>query len=1176
MGWTNEQENAIKVRGAQTLITAAAGSGKTSVLTERVKNILCDTENPCLASELLVVTFTRAAAGEMKERIEAALKKEIKATGSAYIKRQLKLLPTADICTIDSFCSKTVRENFHLAGVGSDFSILDEADEKDLLKKKTEEITEELYEENSDSFKVLNGLFLTERDDSLLSENILALYRYSRAYPDPEAWLEKTAEEFNPEVPAEGSRWAEIILGHYESVFALHSKKLGKAVELAEDDGNIKSGYIDKLSLAKNSADVLSQLAKNRRWDEFLKALFETSFSSERLVAKNANEKVKSFIKNAFDSFRDEVKKLCENHPPFSWEHKEDCEKLYPVVKKLVFSVKLLTKRVDEEKKRLNRYSFDDICHMCINILVSPDGDTFKRTPLAKALCEKYREILIDEYQDTNAAQDMIFKAVSRNSENLYCVGDVKQSIYGFRLASPELFTAQKKALPDYRGENAPSKIALNANFRSRSGVTEAVNFVFSRIMSEAVGGITYDESERLNYGATCYEENDGADVEFFMLDAQSLTSAKAEEYEAKKIALYIKAAVLRGDKIYDKEEKTQRACRYGDFCILLRSAKSKAEIYCNALQSVGVPSFSENDAPVENAKEATVLISLLRAVCNPLLDIPLASVLMSPLFGFTPDEMAEMRLLNRGGDLYSCLTLYAKENEKAAAFLKKLELYRNIAATYPIDEFVKFTVEDTAINDIYLSLPDGAQRAAAVSGIISAATAFTDNRKTGLSAFIRYLDVLTENKALKRISSSGDTKNAVRVMSIHKSKGLEFPVVIIANLFKQFNLQDIRGSMTVSKEAGIGLKLRDDEKFTSYETMSSIASKTALKNSIISEELRVLYVAMTRARDRLVMFCTNTSAAIYQMTSELLMSSENESTSPLNPVYVLKCPSYAALLVSCFAFHGDADELRTLCKADTYVPCASSFKFKFEHSVYDENEPEENGNEEALAECDEEFLLKVKESAEFVYPYEALSGVLAKRTASSLESTAMRREFFATETPSFASDTLSGAVRGTAVHKFLELCDFKRAYDDTNGEIALLLSSGKLTEKEAEAVDTESVRAFFDSPVGKRLLSADRVFKEYEFSVLRNAGDIYEGLPEKMRSESIVLEGKLDCAFVKGDRGVIIDYKTDNVSDEKKLVNMYRNQLEVYKTAFSECEGVGIDEVYLYSFKLKKFIEIR
>ncbi len=1176
MGWTNEQENAIKVRGAQTLITAAAGSGKTSVLTERVKNILCDTAEPCLANELLVVTFTRAAAGEMKERIEAALKKELKATGSAYIKRQLKLLPTADICTIDSFCSKTVRENFHLAGVSSDFSVLDEADEKDLLKKKTEEITEELYEENSDSFKVLNGLFLTERDDSVLSENILALYRYSRAYPDPEAWLEKTAEEFNPDSPLEGSRWAQIILGHYERVFSLHSKKLKKAVEFAQKDGNINDGYVDKLSLAKNSADVLSLLAENRTWDEFLKALYETSFSSERLNARKASENVKSFVKNAFDGFKKDVEGFGEKHPPFSWEHKEDCEKLYPVVKKLVSSVKLLTKRVDEEKKRLNKYSFDDICHMCIKLLVFPDGDTFKRTPLADALCEKYKEILIDEYQDTNAAQDIIFKAVSRNSENLYCVGDVKQSIYGFRLASPELFTAQKKALPDYCGETAPSKIALNANFRSRKGVTEAVNFVFSKIMSEEVGGIAYDESERLNYGAMCYEEKEDADCELFLLDVPTLGSAKAVEYEAKKIALYIKAAVLRGDRIYDKEEKTERACKYGDFCILSRSAKSKAEIYCNALQSVGVPSFSENDAPVENAKEATVLISLLRAVCNPLLDIPLASVLMSPLFGFTPDEMAEMRLLKRNGELYFSLIEYAKENEKAAAFLKKLELYRNVAATYPMDEFVKFVVDDTAINDIYLSLPDGAQRAASVSGIISAATTFTDNKRTGLFAFIRYLDVLSENKALKRISASGDTKNAVRVMSIHKSKGLEFPIVIIANLFKQYNFKDIRSSMMVSKEAGIGLKLRDDEKFTSYETVSSIASETALKNSIVSEELRILYVAMTRARDRLVMFCTNTNDAIYKMVSELLMSSGNESTLPIDPVYVLKCPSYAALIVSCFAFHSDADGLRALCSWNTYHQDDSGFRFKFEHSVYDENAPEENENEEALAECDGEFLLKVKESAEFVYPYEALSGVLAKRTASSLESAVMRREFFATETPSFAGDTLSGAVRGTAVHKFLELCDFKNAYDDTEKETARLVASGRLTQKEAEAVDIDAVSAFLSSPVGKRLLSADRVFKEYEFSVLRNAGDIYEGLPEEMRSESIVLEGKLDCAFVKGDSGVIIDYKTDNVSDEQKLVNMYKNQLEIYKTAFSECEGVSIDEVYLYSFKLKKFIEIR
>ncbi len=1173
MQWTDEQLRAIEVRGAKTLVAAAAGSGKTAVLTERVKNILCDSNNPCLASELLVVTFTRAAAGEMRDRIEKALKKELKETGSEHIKRQLKLLPTADICTIDSFCSKTVRENFHLAGVCSNFSVLDEADENELLKLHAEQLIEELYAENDESFLSLARLFLSERDDSMLSEIILSLYKFSRAYPSPFLWLEKIAEEFNPEKPAAETVWAQQVLRHTDELFSYHMSQLEKAIALANQNG-VKDSYIDKLVLTQKTATGLIGCARAGDWDGFLKLVYSAEFSKTSLTGK-FSERLKNFIKGAFDDCKKDVLGLREKQLPNSDEHKKDCEKLYPVVKKLVFAVKNLTERVNAQKKLLNKYSFDDICHMCIDMLVTPEGDSFKRTPLAEALSEKYKEVLIDEYQDTNAAQDMIFKAVSRSEENLYCVGDVKQSIYGFRLASPELFISLKKELSEYNGEKKPSRIALNANFRSRKEITSVVNFVFSRIMSESVGEIEYDSSEKLNFGANYYPETDSPSAELVLIDAKKLNAAAAVKYEAERVALYIKESVLRGDKVYDRDLNEMRPCRYDDFCILLRSAKSKAEIYSNALESVGIPAFSENDAPVQNAKEATVLISLLKVVNNPLLDIPLASVLMSPLFGFTPDEMSEIRLCDRNGDLYFCLLEYAKKSEKASSFIKKLELYGNIAATYPIDEFVKFVVDDTAIKDIYLSLPDGAQRVSSVNGVLGAAARFTDNKRIGLSAFTRYLDTLVENNALKRTAASSDGENAVRVMSVHKSKGLEFPIVILADLSKQFNFMDVNGSLVLSKEFGIGIKMRDDESFTSYETLSSAACRLALKRSILSEDLRVLYVAMTRARERLVMFCTTKSASIFKNTSELLVGAQHGFEKAIAPIYVLKSTSYAAWLLSCFAFHEDAGLLRELCGEEMYVAASSDFRLKIKTCTYTDNSELNGDFSPILAACDEAFLKKVREQAEYSYPYDELSGVLAKRTASSLEPSFVKREFFATEVPSFSNASLSGALRGTAVHRFLELCDFSHAYADFEAEKNKLVASKKLTALEAEAVDPEAVRAFLDAPIGQRLLNSDSVFKEYEFSVLRSAGEIYEGLSDNLKDEQIVLEGKLDCAFKEGNTGVVIDYKTDNITDEKRLADMYRRQVEIYKEAFSECEGVTVNEVYLYSFKLKKFIRI-
>ncbi len=1171
--WTKDQQNAINARGAQVLVAAAAGSGKTAVLTERVKNILCDTENTCSVSEILVVTFTRAAASEMRERIAAALKDELKRSGNPYIRKQLLLLPTADICTIDSFCAKLVKENFHLAGISADYSILDDAEEKELLAESAETVIEALYEENDEAFKMMNSLFLRERDDSKLSDILLSLYKFSRSYPDPFLWLDEIASYFDPSINAADTCWAKIITEYIKLMCDYHINTLSRAVFLMECDGNFNPNYISAFNTTIENLKAIKEACEKYNWDEFVKLINSSPVLKYSVKQPKADERIKSFAKNTLTNCNKDFEKLWGYTLPDSAEHIKDTELLYPVVKKMCEAVKSLTVLTDEKKSELNKYGFNDILHKCINILVSFNGENFEKTELADSLSRKYKEILIDEYQDTNRAQNIIFEAISRNKTNFYCVGDIKQSIYRFRLASPELFSSMRKELPLYDGSKKASQITLKSNFRSREGITKAVNFVFSRLMSDCAGEVDYNENEYLNYGAK-YEKNEEPDVELHFINALSLSASQGKEYEAKKIASYIRETVLSKTLVFDKTAKTYRPVGYGDFCILLRSVENKSVIYKNALNALEIPVVCESDEKVDSKKEVSVFISLIKTVNNPLIDVPLASVLMSPLFGFTPDELSQMRMIDKKRDLYYCLNKYAENNEKASHFLDKLSIYRNVSSSYPIYDFVKFIAEDTAIGDIYLAAKNGSGRKEAVKSVVEIARKFTDDGRSGLSSFVRYLDSVSDNGELKSSTGVNSCVSGVKIMSIHKSKGLEFPYVILADTCKGFNKSDSYGSMTVSRETGIGLKIRDDEKFTSYNTLSSAACKNAIISSEISEELRVLYVALTRPREKLVVFFTNTTKTMLTSLSDILMLPDAFSK-PLNPYYVLNTSSMGEWLLSVFMMHPDCVELRKILGHSTLLCPESDFRLKFVAEDYEENEDESEEIEEEIAPVDFELLREIKEKSEYSYPYDALFGVMAKRTASSAEKKSNSREYFAQSKPKFVSGKLTGALRGTAVHKFLEICDFKEASVSVENELSRLLSEELITPEEAQALDADAVRCFFGSDIGKRLLKSEKPYKEYKFSVLRSVKDFYPDIPDEYGDEKIVAEGKLDCAFTENGNAVIIDYKTDNITDENTLVEMYKGQLEIYKSAFSECIGVEVTEVYLYSFKLKKFIKV-
>ena len=1171
--WTENQKKAINARGEQVLISAAAGSGKTAVLTERVKNILCDTENPCSSSQLLVVTFTKAAAGEMRERIGKALKEEIKKNSEkrAYLKNQLALLPAADICTIDSFCAKVVRENFHIAGVSSDFSVIDDNDHNVLKIESVNEVLNELYENEDESFSALKAFFMSERDDKQLESVIIKLYEFSRSYPSPEKWLYEITEYFNPRNDINTSVFAKEIYKYAELMLEYYILVLDEMRDALIEDVNEENDFTALVAQNIENLKTLLFDCLEERWDDFIKHLNSAPVAKYPRAPKGSYY---SLTNSIMGECKDLVDEILDKTLPTSYENKCDSEILYPIVNKLCEAVKMFSKTLESKKKELNAFSFDDILHKCIDLLVAFDEDgNAQKTELAIELTEKYKEILIDEYQDTNEAQNLLFETVSRNKKNFYCVGDVKQSIYRFRLASPELFMNLKDRLPLCEGDfNTASQIILEKNFRSRKAITECVNYIFSKLMTKEVGEIKYDENEYLYCGAS-YPETNETEVELHVLDAQKLKSDELSQRESEYIAKIIKETVEKG-VLVKGENDVMRPVRYDDFCILLRSPKKRVDTLSKALSDLGISSVFENNEVNVDSREVQILVSLIKAVSNPLIDVPLISVMLSPLFGFSADELAEIRLINKKSDIYTCLLEYAKTNEKAEYFIRKLDFYRNISASYPVYDFVKLLIDDTAINEIFISTDNGEERYRAIGSVLKCAENFTSNGRYGLSSFIRYLDSVIDNKALTK--SNATNFGGVKIMSIHKSKGLEFPFVILADCAKNFNLSDSYGSLTVSREVGLGLKIRDDEKFTRYGTLSSFAGEKAIKQGDISEELRVLYVALTRAKEHLVFVCSTTSKASKTRIARSLYMNDENNNKYLHPFEVYKAKNLTEWICSAMLYHKDAKELREYLGVETTTLIDSQFDLKV--LITDINEIEETEVSDTVkAECPVDFQLlnKIKDRAEYVYPYDELSTVLAKINASSVENHIASRSFFASKKPKFLESDVTGATKGTIVHKFLELCDFKKANDNLDEEIERLKAEFKLSDTEIALIDKDKIVEFLSSEITKRLLKSETVYKEYEFSVFKPAGEFYKDLPESLKSEKIIVQGKFDCAFVEADGAVLIDYKTDKITDEKALVSIYKGQLDIYKSALEECTGVNVKEAYLYSFKLGKFIRV-
>ncbi len=1165
MKWTADQQKAIDARKGTLLVSAAAGSGKTAVLVERVIQRICDAENPCGVENMLIVTFTNAAAAQMKDKIHAAIGKKIALNPSdKRLRRQQLMLPFANICTIDSFCIGLVRENFHSLGIAPDFALLDEGKLGLLRNRAVSAVADSLYAESSESFVNLCELISDKKDDKKLIDAILKLYELSRAYPFPEKWLKSLASEFSNPKPIKESAWGEIILGYVKKSINACISDAVHCIRLLADEPELEAKYRPTFEDDRAMFERVLDSLHDASWDDFSACVADSAFSRIATAPKGYAGELKDICKGARDTYKKRFADISSYVRISEKEHKDDVERLSPIISELVDAVIKYADEFKRLKREENGADFSDTLHMALELLVEPTDDGYVKTPLALQLAENYAEILVDEYQDVNKAQDMIFSALSKDENNLFMVGDVKQSIYRFRQAMPEIFLARRDAMEEYENGNYPAKVTLGKNFRSRKGVTEIVNFIFSSLMSRDAGGLDYDKNEFLEAAAS-YPESKGADTEVCLIETET-----GYEAQARYIADYIEKAMSDGTTFTEGE--SQRKARYGDFCILLRSVKGCSKEFIDELTARGIPVSCEAGESFLSSPEVMFMVSLLKVIDNPVDDIPLTAVLLSPVFGFTPDELAIMRAAQRKCPVYQCV-VYAAENgnSKAELFLEKTKDMRRLASTVSASELIRRLISETGYGAVVSTMKDSAKRRTNLNSFADLASRYESTGKKGVAGFVRYIDNITKGGV--KITSGGsesETEDSVKIMTIHKSKGLEFPVCFLAACEKKYNELSVREDLLIAPESGIGIK--NSSGYAKFDTLPRIAAKLEITKAEHSEELRVLYVALTRPKEKLVIL-----ASAPDWSKELSRIAANVREDMLiDPFTVIGFSSYAKCILSALIRHPDAHALRNAAgvSASIAIKCDTPLETKI---ISDKFEETKKAEETVCAESDPETVAEIKKRLGYVYPYASLEGIVAKRIASKLDAEGIGGDFFASRRPAFVSkDRLTPAQRGTATHRFMQYADYVSAGENVEKELERLVGNGMLTETEAKVVDKKAISLFFGSELAKRILDADKVYKEYAFTVALPLGEMNPDIPEEdAKGESVIIEGVADCAFEENGELVIIDFKTDRASDESELVAHYREQLSVYRRCLSEVIGLPVKQTVIYSFSLGKTIEI-
>lgn len=1211
MAWTNEQQAAIDSRGQTLLLSAAAGSGKTAVLVERIIRRLLDKEYPIDITELLVVTFTKAAAAEMRDRIGTALMKALSETKDPRVERQLALLPSAQISTLHAFCQHIIRKYFYTIDLDPAFSIAGE-EELNLLRRQVLEDVFLSYYEDDEKASILYPLadmFGSDRGDDILMDTVSRMYTYARSLAWPEHWLKEAARAYDvaPDAVIDDMVWAGPIKDAVRRIL--------------EEDARLYDGVLYHLRQREAFAPAcdtfvaeqaaLRQAAQARSWNDlsrFVRAIDFPRLKSLRKLSDD-DKAVWERCKKVRDDVKKDVIKTLQavyfSATPEEWL--DGMRAVKPIMDGLVTLTLDFAKAYGAAKKEKGWIDFSDLEHFCLQILLAPDASPEHPVPSAAAeeLRSQYEEVFIDEYQDTNGVQELITRLVS-GEDNRFMVGDIKQSIYRFRLADPTLFLEKYQSFS--RDEKAVQRcIDLGRNFRSVPVVLDAVNAVFSRAMTAEAAGMDYGEREKLYAGRQSPDDERwiGGPVEVDIVptpsDEEDDDGSTAFEKECRFIAGRI-GELLASGRMAARKDGTLEPLSYRHIVVLLRSMAGKADVLIQALQEGGIPSYAEQSGGYFAAVEVQVMLALLRCIDNPEQDLAMAAVLRSPLVGLDETALAGVRLAG-DGTLWQNLPAFVAslpdgvdEKEDLQQFMAAFDSWRTYSRRHGVAELLQRLYDDTAYVDFVGAMPGGDVRQANLKALYDRARQYEEAGFRGLFRYLQLMDKMKEDGLdLAPAKVVSEKEDVVRIMSIHKSKGLEFPVVFVADMGKAFNRRDTQDQILFHNRLGIGLKQYDPEWRMSYPTLiwSGIAAQLRWEGT--AEEERILYVAMTRARDQLIL--TGHSSHIDRDWQRW--------TSRLNPA---QAKSYfdwvmpAALAP--FGAKADADYARPgaawqdavwqvrIAKA---VPAGT-----VEEGAYDGEPRLEALRRGDLTGTPVPYWLDEQLSWQYAYPqavrtaakfsvsevkrrYQELhSDELQDEAALSVPAAAVippapgEDDAFAALPPWLAGEeaAVSGAQRGTALHKALQY--ITPAADQTTAtlrrEIDAFVRQGLLSREEAKLVYVPVLAAFCQSDIGRRMAESPELHREYPFTVLLAGGD---PLPETETGEQILIQGVIDCLFREDDAWILVDYKSDRLETADAFRSRYAVQLALYKRAVEQITHRPVEETYIYSLHLQQEIRL-
>ncbi|WP_409294785.1 helicase-exonuclease AddAB subunit AddA [Peribacillus sp. SCS-26] len=1226
--WTDAQWKAIWAKDQDILVAAAAGSGKTAVLVNRIIQKILSETDPVNIDELLVVTFTNASAAEMRHRISGALETAIRENhASQHIRKQLSLVNRASISTLHSFCLEVIRKYYYLIDADPGFRIAD-ATEAEIMK---DEIMEDLFEEHyadegNERFFRLVDAFSSDRSDLALAEIVRALYEFSMSNPDPAGWLSEVVSLY--EVQDAGTidelPIAEHLLLDISLKLQAARDYLNEALELSKAPG----GPAPRAENFLDDLQIIERLEGAGGWDELYEFIQNVSFGTLKRASG------KEYIKDLADQskkYRDSAKKIIDDLKKELFSRRpesflRDMAELKGFAETLVMLAAQFRERFSEAKKEKGLVDFSDLEHFCLQILSARDAEgVLIPSEAALDYRAKFKEVLVDEYQDTNMVQETILNLVTSDGEengNLFMVGDVKQSIYRFRLAEPNLFL-QKYSRFTREGTDGGLKIDLNQNFRSRSEVLDGTNFLFKQIMGMTVGEIHYDEDAELKKGAP-YPENEPYPIDLLLID-QSASGESEEEPgssegadsafegeelekaqgEARLMARVIKEMIDERRPVFDAKTKTSRPVQYRDIVILLRSMPWASQIM-EEFKKQGIPIYANLSTGYFEATEVAIMMSLLKVIDNPLQDIPLASVLRSPIVGLNEEEMARIRLYSKGSSFYEAVSVFCREAdagtesayEKVNLFHTRLGRWRTMAREGSLSELIWELYSETRFYDFTGGMPGGKQRQANLRALYDRARQYEESSFRGLFRFLRFIERMQERGGdLGAARALSEQEDVVRIMTIHSSKGLEFPFVFTAGLARQFNMMDIRKSYLLDKDLGFAAKYVNPELQITYPSLAQLAFKKKKQLETISEEMRVLYVALTRAKEKLYLIGTVKDAekslsdwAVHRTSKDWLLKNYVRAGAKsymdwIGPA-VVRHGSAAGILEA--PPQGAADIESHPSRWNITIVGAGELAGEAEEAVTQDSwlDDVEKGEPVHFASG---YSEAVKHQLEWQYGHAEAAVLRSKQSVSELKrqleirdaetSTDLVDKFkkpYLTRPRFMQEKSISPSERGTIMHTVMQHINLREdvSPERISEKVGELIQRELLTEDQAAAVSVPLISGFFETDIGRRLRSAHSVQREVPFNLSLPAAEVYGDW--KDGEERVLVQGVIDCIFEDDQGTVLLDFKTDAIQGRYYsgfegardiLADRYRTQISYYSTAIEQILKKPVTERYLFFF---------